>query len=212
MIRIYVQNKPLFLVDKITKEVEGYVSNSDTFFADNLNPSATISMLNTLERREISAGVFQHSNLIELLDAFKCHLTLIKAAGGLVFTDAKEILLIFRKGKWDLPKGKQDEGETLMECAVREVKEETGIKDIQIGQQLSISYHTYYEKKNHILKESHWFLMETKKAVPLVPQAEEDIEKCLWIPLQDVSNYTSNMHASIVDVVNKGHEMLNAKP
>jgi 8-oxo-dGTP pyrophosphatase MutT (NUDIX family) len=52
---------------------------------------------------------------------------IIKAGGGIVVNEQNEVLLIYRRGKWDLPKGKLDDGETIEECALREVKEETGL-------------------------------------------------------------------------------------
>ena len=58
---------------------------------------------------------------------------IIEAAGGLVFNEKNELLMIFRRGFWDLPKGKVDEGETLEQCAVREVQEETGLQNIMLG-------------------------------------------------------------------------------
>jgi 8-oxo-dGTP pyrophosphatase MutT (NUDIX family) len=57
----------------------------------------------------------------------------IVAAGGLVFNENKELLMIYRRSKWDLPKGKLDEGETIEECAIREVEEETGVQQIILG-------------------------------------------------------------------------------
>jgi hypothetical protein len=51
---------------------------------------------------------------------------LIQASGGIVFNQKNEILLIKRLGKWDLPKGKIKKSETLEECAIREIEEETG--------------------------------------------------------------------------------------
>lgn len=200
MVKLYVQNKPLFLVDKIDKEVEEYIHRPATIFIDELNVSAVNTMLQQLEQAEFYAGVFQHNNLARLLDAFKTKLYVIEAAGGLVYTKQKDVLLIFRKGKWDLPKGKLDEGEDLETCALREIKEETGADFLQLEKPLQVTYHTYYEGEKHILKESHWFLVKTKKRSVLKPQVEEDIEKCEWVPFDKLPSYTNNMHASIIDV------------
>ena len=208
MIKIYVQNKPLFLVDSIGKEIEEYVHRPDILFIDKLNFSSINTMLQQLEQGDFYAGVFLHPNLSELLDAFKSNLIVIKAAGGMVYTKDKELLLIFRKGKWDLPKGKIDEGEDLETCALREIKEETGAIALEIQKPLQVTYHTYYEGEKHILKESHWFLIKTTTRSALQPQTEENIEKCEWVALDKVSSYMNNMHASIIDVTNTGLEMV----
>jgi len=60
--------------------------------------------------------------------------------------------MIFRRGKWDLPKGKLDKGETLEQCAVREVREETGLKKIKLQSPLMTTYHTYMKARNHFEK------------------------------------------------------------
>ena len=58
----------------------------------------------------------------------------IKAAGGVVQNSQNKYLLIFRRGKWDLPKGKIDKGETIKNAATREVMEETGLHEIELRQ------------------------------------------------------------------------------
>jgi 8-oxo-dGTP pyrophosphatase MutT (NUDIX family) len=208
MIRIYIQNKPLLLIDKVTPEIEDYINKPDTIFIQQLNTFSVVKMLREMERGTIRAGVFQHQNVSDLLNAFKSNLTPIQAAGGFVYTKDGEALLIFRKGKWDLPKGKLDEGETLEDCAIREITEETGVNGMRIISPLQATYHTYYEREKHILKESHWYLMEKEESSPLVPQTEEDIEKCEWVLLENISTYKANMHASIIDVVHEAEKAL----
>ena len=211
MVKIYVHNKPLFLVDSITSEVKEYVKRKDTLFIDDLNSSSVKTMIQQLEQADFYAGVFLHPKLDELLEAFKSKFIVIQAAGGLVHIKRKDILLIFRKGKWDLPKGKLDDGEEMESCALREIKEETGVDNLQIEKPLQITYHTYHEGEKHILKESHWFLIKANNRSSLTPQTEEDIEKCEWASLEDLSTYTSNMHASIIDVTNTALKLLKKK-
>ena len=211
MVKIYVKNKPLFLVDSISEEVAEYIHRPDTIFIDELNPSAVKTLLQQLEQEDFYGGVFLHSNLDELLKAFKSILTVIPAAGGLTYTKEKELLLIFRKGKWDLPKGKLDDGEDLHTCALREIKEETGAGYLQLEGPLKVTYHTYYERGLHILKESHWFLVRAKRRSSLKPQTEEDIEKCEWVPLAKVPAYIDHMHASLIDVMQMALTLLYKK-
>jgi len=103
--------------------------------------------------------------------------TIIHAGGGLVLNNKSEMLFIFRKGKWDLPKGKLDRGEKISACALREVKEECGIKALKLGPPACTTYHMYTEKGKHIIKISSWFMMKHIKTEKLIPQIEEDITK-----------------------------------
>jgi len=116
----------------------------------------------------------------ELFQEFSKLYEVIEAAGGLVFNTAGEALFIFRRGFWDLPKGKIDPGETIKEAAVREVQEETGIQQITLGPALIDTYHTYKTKKGRrILKKTYWFEMQTSDTA-LTPQTEEDIDIAQW--------------------------------
>src|SRR4051794_1665781 len=94
----------------------------------------------------------------------------IIAAGGLVTNEYNELLMIFRRGKWDLPKGKLDEGETIEQCAVREVEEETGIGNLELVKLVGITYHEYFDKhiNTEVRKETHWFAMRVNgKPIPV---------------------------------------------
>ncbi|RYZ27865.1 MAG: NUDIX domain-containing protein [Chitinophagaceae bacterium] len=203
MIKLFIHNKPLFLVDKTEGEVEDYMQRPTTIFVDEINSPSVKTMLYELAQPEYYAGVLLYKNVEEALAAFKSHLQVIVAAGGLVQTKQNEFLLIFRKGKWDLPKGKLDEGEELEVCALREIEEETGATGLSIEKPLKITYHTYFEGERYILKESHWYLIHSAGKKALKPQIEEDIEKCEWVPIEKLGNYMSNMHASIIDVIQK---------
>lgn len=209
MVKIYFNNKPLFITNQITKELEEYLHHEDTVFIDEFNVHTVKAMVHEMELEKIRAGVFLHEDVDAVLKSFKKKLVLIMAAGGLVRTENDELLLIFRRGKWDLPKGKLDENEQIDVCAVREVKEETGLQKVEIEKPLSITYHTYHQEGKHILKESHWYLMKTANQTNLVPQLEEDIEKCEWVPVDQLAPYMENTHASILDVMNAGVKALH---
>ena len=119
--------------------------------------------------------------------------TTIIAAGGIVVNPKQEILWIFRRGFWDLPKGKLDPGETIPQCALREVEEETGLTQIQLNEIITITYHDYFDNylNTQVTKETHWYKMSIQDLQNGIPQTEEDIEKmecfsldALGIPMQ----------------------------
>ena len=208
MLTIYIQNKPLFLVDTLTAEVEDYLHRPATIFLDEVSPAAIKTMLHELEQPEFYYGVFKHHNIPELLAAFKEQMELIQAAGGLVYTDHNEWLLIHRLGHWDLPKGKLDEGETLEECALREINEETGATSLTLEKPLRTTYHIYQQDGRRILKESHWFLVKAGKKTHLTPQTNENIAQCLWVPVTEIQPYIDGAYASVADVLRAGLDLL----
>lgn len=111
----------------------------------------------------------------------------VTAAGGLVVRRGPlgvEIILIHRRGLWDLPKGKLDPGETIEECAVREVNEELGIQDAAIHRAAGSTIHGYVDKTHYAVKTTHWFLMQTS-AERFTPQASEQIEAVEWVEIPE---------------------------
>src|SRR5215831_16424428 len=80
----------------------------------------------------LTMAVIICDSVSELRKQFLGQYRVIKAAGGLVLNDHEEVLLIYRRNMWDLPKGKLDEGEKLRAAALREVQEETGLKNLEI--------------------------------------------------------------------------------
>ncbi len=117
---------------------------------------------------------------------------LIEAGGGVVFenqessSDNPLVLLIFRNGFWDLPKGKLEKGELIDECACREVAEETNSELPIILQKLPNTYHEYKEKGKKYGKTTHWYVMRfPNKQTNLLPQENEGIEEVAWVPLDE---------------------------
>jgi len=200
-IKIYFNDKPLFLCDAVDEIIQPYVHHDDAIFIDELNSHTVKSMIHEMAQPEIHAGVFYHAELEDLKKAFFKKFTFIQAAGGLVVNEKKEILIIFRRGKWDLPKGKLDKGEKLEACAVREVEEETGLQKVKLVSPLSITYHTYHEGTRSILKESHWYNMKVSGDQKLIPQIAEDIHEIKWVKPKDLQQYLNNTFPSVTDVL-----------
>lgn len=125
---------------------------------------------------------------------------IIEAGGGLVLNDEGKVLMMFRKKKWDLPKGKIEKNESIKEGAIREIEEETGVKVTGVQRKLGKTYHTYTLKDKWVLKETHWFLMNGDSNSELVPEEKEGIEKVQWCSKKEVKNHLKNSFNSIRDV------------
>lgn len=126
------------------------------------------------------------------------------AAGGLVFNDRRELLMIYRYEKWDLPKGHFEKGETLEQCALREVSEETGLRDLRITRFIGVTEHTYYDERlsSDAVKEVHWFAMHSGGG-DLVPLQEEGIERIHWVGREDLARYLANSYDNIREIIGK---------
>lgn len=110
----------------------------------------------------------------------------VLAAGGIAKNAQGEELMIFRGGRWDLPKGHHEQGESIEECAVREVEEETGVVGLTIGEKLCVTLHAYYLRSVWELKSTHWYSMSCEGTPPLKPQYEEGIEDVRWCTAAEV--------------------------
>lgn len=136
---------------------------------------------------------------IEIETIFESLFTIRVAAGGWVFNANKELLMILRNGLWDIPKGHIDKGETLEQCALREVMEETGIASLNLPEYLGISRHIFMDKQKWILKITHWFAMQSDFEEELIPQTDEGIEKAEWVSKEDVLSKLKKGWPSLLD-------------
>ena len=145
-----------------------------------------------------------HPNVDELFEHVAGCFKYIEAAGGLVTLPDGRILMIRRLGKWDLPKGKSEKGETLQETAVREVMEECGLATPPvITGELFNTFHTYHRNGNHILKHTAWFTMFYDGDPALHPQFDEDITEAVWMPEDQLDIVLQNTYKSIKQVFGK---------
>ncbi|GAA0552001.1 NUDIX hydrolase [Chitinophaga japonensis] len=194
---IYLNERPLILCAR-QKDIPG--DYKDAPVCPTPDAGAISHTLKALEAGEIPAAVFVQADTQRLLAAIKGHFEEFVAAGGLVTNPEGDILLIFRKGKWDLPKGKQDDGESLEECALREVQEETGLRNITLGEKITETYHYYPLKEQKVLKHTYWYNMLFHGTELTVPQIEEDIMDIQWIRPEHLGKYLKFSYKNIVDV------------
>jgi ADP-ribose pyrophosphatase YjhB (NUDIX family) len=123
------------------------------------------------------------------------------ACGGLVQNKKGDFLFIYRRNKWDLPKGKLEKGETLEQCAIREVQEETLIKNVFITNLRCETYHVYLHKNEPVLKHTYWYNMQSDDT-EFVPQIQEEIEMVEWKNATQIEKCLENSFQSIADVIN----------
>ena len=148
-----------------------------------------------------------HDNPKKLLSGFKKKLPVTIAAGGVLQHEEGKLLFIYRKKRWDLPKGRVDKGETLEGAAKREVKEETGVKKIKVGKPAGVTYHVFKRNNRYQLKETHWFFMKTSYEGVLTPEIKEDITKATWKNKSKTAKAIKNTYPNIEDLFDKSKLM-----
>lgn len=124
----------------------------------------------------------------------------IQAAGGLITNEKGEILMIYRRGKWDFPKGKIEEVEEATTAALREVQEETGLQAEIIEERPISTFHCYDTYGENMIKETIWFVMFASSEQPLIPQTTEDIEKAEWVAEEEVEKLLQDSFPSLKDL------------
>lgn len=172
MYKVFVKDAPLVLTNKLPETMNG------NYFL--LNGSDIQTAIDALAKKKMSEAYIYHPNIEEILNKFTKKIPLEVASGGVVTNKKGKVLFIYRNKKWDLPKGKLKKGETIEEAALREVKEETGVKGLKIENFLQTTYHVFKTKGNYKLKEVHWFAMRTNYSGKLKGQKSEGIEKVKW--------------------------------
>ncbi len=199
MYKIYINEKPLILISD--DKVKDFKNKDNILLAK--YPGKSKFLFNYIDMLE-KGTKFEEVVLYDTYDKkiyndLKKIAPPVKAAGGVVFNDQKELLVIFRKGYWDLPKGHIHKNEKKKDAGIREVMEETGINNIEIGEKAGKTYHIYKNKTRH-LKISYWYFMKGSQK-ELIPQIEEDILEAKWVVIKDfLSNY--KIYASIKELLN----------
>jgi 8-oxo-dGTP pyrophosphatase MutT (NUDIX family) len=189
MYKVFVNDKPLFLTNEIKKETD---------FKLFLLESADIKqIIINFFQNKIQEAYLYHPDEKEIMKTLKAKIPVSKAGGGLVYNKHGHILFIFRNGRWDLPKGGTEKGETIEETSMREVEEETGVKNLVIGEKLQKTYHIFKRNGVYKLKITQWFEMHTDHSETPIGQIEEGIEKVAWLNPEEVKEALNNSYENI---------------
>lgn len=199
--KIYYNNKRLIIANEADLNFNG----NNTLFAEYDNAAILQALIETFHNVPSVETLYIYGEKPDQIwEAYKSLYTTIEAAGGLVLNKASHALLIFRYGKWDLPKGKVEKKETIEEAAVREVIEECGVKDLLIESRLCDTYHVYTLNEKQILKISHWYLMKCQDNEPeLIPQIIEGITDARWMTATEALQILDNSYPSVQDVLTR---------
>lgn len=150
--------------------------------------------------RHIDNLFIYHHDLDQLRERFKSCFQQVNAGGGLIKNKEGRYLIMKRRGKWDLPKGKVNKNETIEAAALREVTEETGLFGIAVVSPMLSTYHTYYIEDKPVLKRTSWFEMLYIGNDDPIPELEEDITEIRWLRKDELRSITSNTYQAITDV------------
>ncbi len=200
MYKVFVNDKPIIFTTSVKNE-EDYV----VYIYKN---TIIEELIYKLKLGKLKGVYLFTNNLKEDWEVFKMKFKVIVAAGGLVLNDKKEILFIYRGSKWDLPKGRQEKGESIEETAIREVKEECGINKLKIDDKLIKTFHFFIQKGKHRLKETHWYLMSSSYKGALTPQLEEGITKVVFKDAEATKKALESTFSNIIMVYNCYIELL----
>lgn len=204
MYKIYINNTPLWLVK--TKKVNKRFQPSKTLLVAPYTGKikSLLNYVDALEKPNRYEGIVLHGDdPKQCFKDFKSLFTIIKAAGGIVFREpAKtDLLIIHRRGFYDLPKGKIDEDENAKAAALREVREETGVDKLKLGKKVTVTWHTYRDRNQaRILKKTNWYKMFTPQKA-LVPQETEDIDNAFWMTPEDFLSVERKVYGNIKEII-----------
>ena len=192
-ISIYFGNNPMHIYEK---EVQPATSLS-TVIIENPENQTILDIIDKLKKGELKEVMVVTGDIEKTKNFVLSHFKIIEAAGGIVENENNELLFIFRRCKWDLPKGKIEPSESPEFAAKREIQEETGINEMVLNKKIADTFHYYSGWGEEILKISHWFHCYCKSNVTTTPQIEEDITEIRWFDKRALEFPLSNTYATV---------------
>ncbi len=200
MYKVFIDSLAVYFAKNDSKFKNIFVEETKIYKVEKSEFDVVLTKILDFKDQNVDKLVFVSESLEVLWQFFKSNYDVRIAGGGVVFDKKKNVLLIFRNGKWDLPKGHLDKNEHIEDCAIREVEEECGIIQPKIQEELLVTYHTYEYQGKKVLKQNHWFLMQYEGHDKLQPQVEEGITKVEWKSQTELDVCLQNSYGSIQDV------------
>ncbi|MFD2585424.1 NUDIX hydrolase [Croceitalea marina] len=188
MYKVFVNESPLILTNKRPENNTGNV-----FLMEDDDISYAITALS----KKVLDVAYIYDPTEEIIEKFSMKIPLVTAAGGMVRNEKGKVLFIYRNDKWDLPKGKLEKGESIEKAAIREVEEETGVKNLVIKNYLKTTYHIFKRNGEHRLKKVVWFDMTTTYSGKLIAQKNEGITKVKWKGSKKTAKALKNSYLNI---------------
>ncbi|XZF13846.1 NUDIX hydrolase [Chitinophagaceae bacterium MMS25-I14] len=199
--KIYYNNKPLILTnDSVSYIKEHPIAAGYLSFTGAFQRNYRLA-LEHMEKLTSLGAIIEDLSPKSLQDQMHLLYEPIDAGGGVVLNESGAVLMIYRRGKWDLPKGKRDDGEDIADCALREVMEETGLKNVKLGKKICDTYHLYSQHRQNLLKRTSWYEMHTSVNEKLSPQKEENIEEARWVAPADLRPVVMKTYHAIKEVL-----------
>lgn len=198
MYKVFFNDRTIFLTDEFSKHFQVKYGLFYKFRSVS-DLKELISFYSKLKR--IDTLFLFHHDIDVLRESFRSCFKNINAAGGLIKNNEGKVLFIKRRDRWDLPKGKLNRKENFEKAAIREVKEECGLKHVDIITPLLSTYHTYHIDSQFILKKTMWFEMNYSGTAEPKPQTEEDITEIRWFEPGSLKEITENTYKSVLDVM-----------
>lgn len=195
--KIFINETPLVIANK------DYDADNESYKEYNIDFDHKLeAFINDVFEGEFDSGILVRVDSVsDTVTRLRNQLTTIIAAGGVVSNTNDELLMIFRRGKWDLPKGKLDAGEDLESAAIREVMEETGVTGLTIIHKATVMDYIYRDKGKIFLKEIHWYDMHCADNNILIPQTNEGITDAQWVKKGDIHEKMENTYASVRELL-----------
>jgi 8-oxo-dGTP pyrophosphatase MutT (NUDIX family) len=197
---VYFNNKSIRF-DRTAHSEGSFRENGDEFLR-------TDDIAKLLQIFEISDSIEIISEDFEkVFDHFCSFFIAVEAAGGVVADSEGRVAMIHRRGRWDLPKGHRDAGESLAECAAREIEEECGLSQLAVDKELCSTIHIYDTYGRWELKRTTWFAVRALGSTATTPQADEAIALVEWCPIDEAMRRAE--HESYPTIAQVMHEYRN---